>query len=90
VAVGDIDLDGRLDLVFSCEGANGEQSGVMWLSYRKAVTDREWMAHEISGAPGTKYDLVQLIDLDGDGDLDVLTCEEVENLGVIWYENPAR
>lgn len=56
----------------------------------KSVTDREWMPHEISGAPGTKYDLVQLIDLDGDGDLDVLTCEEVENLGVIWYDNPAR
>ena len=30
-----------------------------------------------------------LADLDGDGDLDVLTCEEVGNLGVIWYENPA-
>ena len=23
-------------------------------------------------------------------DLDVLTCEETANLGVIWYENPAR
>lgn len=90
VAVGDIDLDGRLDLVFSCEGATGGKSGVMWLSYTKSVTGREWIAHEISGAPGTKYDLVQLIDLDGDGDLDVLTCEEVDNLGVIWYENPAR
>jgi len=26
---------------------------------------------------------------DLDGDLGVLTCEEVENPGVIWYENPA-
>jgi hypothetical protein len=25
-----------------------------------------------------------------DGDLDVLTCEERANLGVIWYENPTR
>ncbi len=35
------------------------------------------------------------MDLDGDGDLDVLTCEEDygENsagLGVIWYENPGK
>ena len=87
---GDIDLDCRLDLVFSCERATGGKSGVMWLSYRESVTSREWIAHEISGAPGTKYDLVQLIDLDGDDDLDVLTCEEIDNLGVIWYENPAR
>jgi hypothetical protein len=62
----------------------------VWLSYRNAPTDREWVARDISGAPGTKFDLVRLVDLDGDGDLDVLTCEEIENLGVIWYENPAR
>jgi hypothetical protein len=33
---------------------------------------------------------MELVDLDGDGDLDVLTCEERAGLGVIWYENPAR
>ena len=31
-----------------------------------------------------------MIDLDGDGDLDLLTCEEVHDLGVFWYENPTR
>ncbi|MGH9341916.1 MAG: alpha/beta fold hydrolase [Acidobacteriota bacterium] len=87
VAVGDIDLDGRLDIVFSCENAR-DKSGVMWMSYGDSVTDPDWEAHEISGPEGTKYDLVELIDLDGDGDLDVLTCEEQDNLGVIWYENP--
>jgi hypothetical protein len=89
VAAGDIDRDGRMDLVFSCEHARGK-SGVMWMSYRRSPRDRVWTARDISGAPGTKYDLVRLIDLDGDGDLDVLTCEEAENLGVIWYENPLR
>lgn len=85
--MGDIDLDGKADIVFSCEGAGG-RSGVMWMSCREAATDRLWDAHEISGAEGSKFDLVQLLDLDGDGDLDVITCEERENLGVIWYENP--
>ncbi len=46
--------------------------------------------HPISGPQGIKFDLVKLLDLDGDGDLDVLTCEERDNLGVIWYENPLR
>ena len=88
VRVGDMDADGRLDIVFSCERAS-RTSGVLWLSYRESVKDRTWQAHEISGRErGVKYDLVQLLDLDGDGDLDVLTCEESDNLGVIWYENP--
>ena len=88
VAVGDIDLDGRPDLVFSCEQAMGSRHGVMWLS--GSLPHRQWTPHEVSGPEGVKFDLVRLLDLDGDGDLDILTCEETENLGVIWYENPAR
>ena len=90
VAVGDIDQDGKPDIVFSCENAFGDKAGVMWLSYRKAPTGAAWDGHPISGPKGVKFDLVQLIDLDDDGDLDVLTCEETDNLGVIWYENPQR
>jgi len=89
VAVGDVDLDGKPDIVFTCEHARGK-SGAVWLSYRQAPTDRVWDAHEISGPKGTKYDRIELLDLDGDGDLDLLTCEEAENLGVIWYENPTK
>jgi hypothetical protein len=83
VNAGDIDRDGKTDLVFSCEGAGGEKSGVMWLR-----CGPPWEPHDISGPKGTKYDLVELLDLDADGDLDVLTCEESDGLGVIWYENP--
>lgn len=89
VAAGDVDLDGHTDLVVTCEHAHGK-SGVLWLSRDHEAGDPRWTAHDISGLPGAKYDLVELLDLDGDGDLDVLTCEERENLGVIWYENPSR
>jgi hypothetical protein len=91
VIVGDIDADGTKDIVFSCENAKGPKSGLMWLSAGKGVFGGDWRAHDISGPKGIKYDRMELLDLDADGDLDVLACEEQENgkgLGVFWHENP--
>lgn len=90
VAVGDVDLDGALDVVFSCENAKGELSGVGLLRHGGDPTESQWEATDIAGPDGTKFDRVELVDLDGDGDLDVVTCEETENLGVVWYENPKK
>lgn len=90
VSAADIDCDGQLDLVFSCENALIPKSGVMWLSAGGDPHNGPWIPHDISGPGGTKYDLVVPVDLDGDGDLDVLTTEEVSNPGVIWFENPRR
>jgi len=87
VSIGDMDGDGRPDLVVSCEHAEGERSGVFWMK-RVGLSETAWTAHDIAGPQGVKYDLIELLDLDGDGDLDVLTCEERDNLGLIWYENP--
>jgi lysophospholipase L1-like esterase len=86
VRVGDIDNDGAPDIVLSCEHADGNRSGVLWFSGKGG----SWPPRDISGPEGVKYDLVELVDLDLDGDLDVITCEEVANLGVVWYENPGR
>lgn len=88
VRVGDINLDGLPDVVLTFANADNEKSGVIWLSLSERV------AHEISGVPGIKFDLAELVDLDNDGDLDVITTEELSNngkgLGVIWYENPTQ
>jgi hypothetical protein len=87
VRVADINLDGRADLILSCEGAKGDKSGVVWFSREVSSS---WTMRDISGPPGTKFDRIELVDLDADGDLDVITCEEAEDLGVIWYENPVK
>jgi hypothetical protein len=90
VNVGDIDLDGSPDLVVTCEHAKAPLKGVSWLSYEGSPLTGKWQSHDISGADGVKHDMAPLADLDGDGDLDVITTEEVTGLGVIWYENPTR
>lgn len=87
VAIGDVDGDGQNDLVHTTNtGGNRNAPGVTWLKR----SGQKWQAHDISGNVGVKFDLIKLVDLDGDGDLDAITCEEVDNLGVFWYENPHR
>ena len=89
VEVADINGDGRKDLAITTAGANGKH-GVYWLNHNPS--DNSWTPHAISGpAQGIKYDRIEMLDIDADGDLDLLTCEEHEagrGLGVFWYENP--
>jgi hypothetical protein len=87
-AVGDIDLDGVLDVVLSCTNLSGLDDGIAWFPGAAVASEEAPQKQPLSGAQGEKFDRMELIDLDGDGDLDVLTTEELQGLGVIWYENP--
>jgi len=87
-AICDIDLDGKNDLVFSCEGAKAPLSGLRWLSTENSALNGPWISHEIAGPRGLKYDRLIPYDIDKDGDPDILCCEERDQLGVFWYENP--
>jgi hypothetical protein len=88
VAVADLTLDGQLDIVLTCEGATEHKAGVAWAQLTDARTIPADRISSISGVDGVKFDLIALLDLDQDGDSDVITCEETDQLGLIWYENP--
>lgn len=85
--IADVNGDALPDLLFTCENAKGPLEGIVWLEQQR---DAPWKQHTLGGPEGLKFDLMQTLDLDGDGDLDVITCEERDQLGVIWYENPHR
>jgi hypothetical protein len=94
VEVGDLNGDGVPDLVYSTETMGLEKNGLAWLN-GKDLHKATVPFHSISGVHNAKYDKAELLDLDQDGDLDILICEEnygpnSKGLGVIWYENPHR
>lgn len=95
VEAGDLNNDGVPDLILSTETLGKVRYGLIWLDGRKISDSKETDWQMISGFHNAKYDKVELIDLDQDGDLDVLICEEnfgenSEGLGVIWYENQVK
>ena len=62
---------------------------------RQAVRHRERPCRQCDRAAWRRLDQRRLkaqgevvSDVDGDGDLDILCCEERDQLGVFWYENP--
>lgn len=91
IVIEDFNLDGRLDFALTCELAYDPLIGVCVY----VAGEDGWIIEDVSGPAGCKFDVLTAVDLDDDGDLDLVTTEEGDNgalpaLGVIWYENPVR
>jgi len=109
IKVVDLNNDGKLDIVGMTIHNYGYTpkniASVFWMEYvgDHPGTDN-WQTHAIKWSDGIfsgkqfqgeKWDHMRFIDLDEDGDLDILgNCEEYYNpnrktlLGVVWFENP--
>ena len=89
MAITDLDGDlGKKEIIVIPKG------GDLWTATYSGdpMQPGNWKATAIT-MPGAetrkKMDNAWLGDLDGDGDLDVITTDENGGWGVIWFENPA-
>ncbi len=94
VACGYVDGDDLIDVVFT---GSGHGHGVFMMTPRSDIPSGvTWdLVNLTPYANYMKYDNLRLVDMDADGDLDILTTEEGEGdftagEGVLWLENPLR
>jgi len=105
----DLNNDGKLDIVGMTIHNYGYtpigKASVFWMEYEGEQPEEDnWQTHVIKWSDGfftgerfqgEKWDHIRFVDIDQDGDLDILAnCEEYYDknrntiLGVVWFENP--
>lgn len=79
--------DQRVVMTFNTAASQRKSDPGIWLR-EPATADGVASWSVIDPTPAVKFDRMELVDLNGDGKLDVMTCEERQNLGVVWYQQP--
>ena len=79
--LGDIDGDGLTDVFARNEDSGGGQPSMVWYRYP------DWERSVVLGPLNSRCDDIELADIDGDGDLDLIMAVD-EPGRVHWYANP--
>jgi len=79
ITITDLDADGITDLVVGTY-----RSGRLAVFRPVASVTGAWWSATLA-APGGRLDLVPVVDIDGNGRLDILTTVDAEDGGVFWY-----
>lgn len=94
VACGYVDEDDKIDVVFT---GSGHGHGVFMMTPHTDISSGlVWDLVNLTPYVNyMKYDNLRLVDMDADGDLDIVTTEEgwgffTAGDGVLWLENPLR
>jgi len=74
VAVGDINGDGRCDIILSPSEYKGQTYQVAWYEAPSDPASPEWAQHVIIPAIESVCHSLQVADMDGDGLLDIVTA----------------
>ncbi len=89
VTIQDLDNDGKKEILVTPKLAD-----IWTASFSGDPRLKESWTTKVLDTPGfktrKKMDNTYPADIDGDGDIDIITTEENGGWGVIWFENPAK
>ncbi|MCA9127777.1 MAG: VCBS repeat-containing protein, partial [Planctomycetales bacterium] len=75
VAVADVNLDGRMDVILSPSELAGQRYRISWFESPEIPATSDWPEHPIALNVETVHHFVGAADFDLDGDVDVVTAE---------------
>lgn len=86
--IGDINQDGLNDIIISAAEAyyNGKDHVLAWYQAPKEPSEQPWIQHVVD-APFNRGHSVSLVDIDNDGDLDIVSGQAWEPRKIVVYLN---
>jgi hypothetical protein len=81
----DIDGDGDVDVVSGGGNGTAWSGNIAW--YENTNGGGDFGPAQVILSPAGRADSLCAADIDGDGDVDILSASELSNDNIVWYEN---